>query len=317
MGVSVLMGRSVRVVLLLLAGVVALLAAGAAGAIAADRFGDVSASGTHTPGIIFVADAGVTGGCGGGDYCPSDNVTRGQMATFLHRLSGNAPGVAPSVNAATVGGLSAEALMSGAGDPAVVQALIDRVEELEALLEGVSRQQVGGRDTLRFEGVNVQVVNGTGSTSGTPNGTGNLIVGYDAAFGGVRNRSGSHYVVVGDEHQYTRFGGIVAGFQNTASGDWASVTGGHFHTASGEAASVSGGAGNRASGVGSSVSGGAGGQATAEWASVSGGDFNTASGRWSSVSGGRVNTAGASTASILGGSNRTVSTNSACHPACS
>jgi hypothetical protein len=29
----------------------------------------------------------VTGGCGGGNYCPNASVTRGQMAAFMHRLS--------------------------------------------------------------------------------------------------------------------------------------------------------------------------------------------------------------------------------------
>jgi hypothetical protein len=36
-------------------------------------------------------------------------------------------------------------------------------------------------DTLLFDGMNVQVANGTGTTDGEPNGTGNLIVGYDIA----------------------------------------------------------------------------------------------------------------------------------------
>ena len=32
--------------------------------------------------------AGITGGCGGGNYCPDDPVTRGQMATFLAAAMG-------------------------------------------------------------------------------------------------------------------------------------------------------------------------------------------------------------------------------------
>jgi hypothetical protein len=74
-------------------------------AVAATGFPDVPLGSTHGPGVAFVADAGITAGCGDGTrYCPGDAVTRGQMATFLFRSSGNAPGIAPSVNAARVDG---------------------------------------------------------------------------------------------------------------------------------------------------------------------------------------------------------------------
>lgn len=63
--------------------------------------------GAHEAGIHWLSDSGVTKGCNpeGTRYCPGDPVTRAQMATFMHRLSGNAPGIAPKVNAATLGGL--------------------------------------------------------------------------------------------------------------------------------------------------------------------------------------------------------------------
>ena len=35
--------------------------------------------------IIWLADEGITSGCGGARFCPGDPVTRGQMATFLYR----------------------------------------------------------------------------------------------------------------------------------------------------------------------------------------------------------------------------------------
>ena len=31
------------------------------------------------------SDLGITAGCGGGNFCPNDNVTRAQMAVFLVR----------------------------------------------------------------------------------------------------------------------------------------------------------------------------------------------------------------------------------------
>jgi hypothetical protein len=289
--------RPIRALLLILAGVVALLAAGAVGAIAANGFSDVSDDSVHASGIGWMVDAGVTAGCGGDRFCPADGVTRAQMGTFMYRLSGNAPGITPSVTAAdtaAVGGVDATTILARLD--ALEAELADATAQLDAyetLLAGVTRQDVAGRDTLRLSGMNVQVVNGTGTTAGDPNALGNLIIGYDTVRNVDSDKSGSHYLVVGDDHNYTRYGGIVAGIQNTASGDWASVSGGAFSTASGALSSVSGGNSNTASGEGSSVSGGS---------------LNAASGRDASVSGGQSNTASGELSSILGGNSQTVST---------
>jgi hypothetical protein len=72
----------------------------------------------------------------------------------------------------------------------------------------------------------------------------------------VNVRTGSHNVVVGQEHNFSRFGGLVVGDGNTISGEFAAVSGGGGNTASGIGAVVSGGQGNIASGDFSSVSGG-------------------------------------------------------------
>lgn len=166
------------------------------------------------------------------------------------------------------------------GDVAALEsantAMQDSVDDLEDLLAGVTRSNVDGRDTLRFTEMNLQILNGTNTTDGTPNGLGNLIIGYNARRTlpptYPDKRAGSHYLVVGDRHHWTRFGGILAGYNHTASGDWASVTGGDSNTASGPYASVTGGASNTASG---------------DTASVTGGYINTASGVAASVTGGR------------------------------
>jgi hypothetical protein len=47
------------------------------------RFTDVPCSNPLAPWINELAARGVTGGCGNGKYCPSDPVTRDQMAVFL------------------------------------------------------------------------------------------------------------------------------------------------------------------------------------------------------------------------------------------
>jgi hypothetical protein len=154
--------------------------------------------------------------------------------------------------------------------------LAHRVAALESLLKHFTR--VG--DEVFITGANLRIVNGLDATE-TTNGLGNLIVGYNEPRGANCNpevmncqntRTGSHNVVVGRFHNFSRFGGLVVGNFNEISGDFASVSGGAFNGASGVAASVSGGAFNGASGVAASVSGGA---------------FNGASGLLSSVSGGR------------------------------
>jgi hypothetical protein len=38
---------------------------------------------THEADINKIAEAGISSGCGGGAYCPTRNVSRGEMATFL------------------------------------------------------------------------------------------------------------------------------------------------------------------------------------------------------------------------------------------
>jgi S-layer family protein len=48
-----------------------------------EMFNDVPASNPFCPFIEELARRGITGGCGGGNYCPSASVTRAQMATFL------------------------------------------------------------------------------------------------------------------------------------------------------------------------------------------------------------------------------------------
>jgi len=102
---------------------------------------------------------------------------------------------------------------------------------------------VGGKPTIQFSGVNVQVINGSGSESditGTGKGTGNLIVGYDPSPG---TQTGSHDLVVGGiGNAYTSYGGIiVGGHNNTLTGPYASILGGAENIASGNSSTVVGG----------------------------------------------------------------------------
>jgi streptogramin lyase len=51
-------------------------------------FGDVVCPSTFADWIEQLAAEGITGGCGGGNYCPNDPITRGQMAVFLVKTFG-------------------------------------------------------------------------------------------------------------------------------------------------------------------------------------------------------------------------------------
>jgi len=185
--------------------------------------------------------------------------------------------------------------------------LESRITALEDLLQHFSRDG----DDITITRANLHVVNGTGTTYGEPNSLGNVIIGYNEEREENNVRTGSHMLVVGREHNYSSFGGIVAGYANTVSGRYASVSGGLGNTASGEAASVSGGVSNRASGNYAWVSGGGANEASGDNASVSGGLLNVASGGNASVSGGVSNTASANFASVSGGESNTASGNSA------
>ena len=118
---------------------------------------------------------------------------------------------------------------------AYVDALETRIEALENLLANVTRV---GND-ITFSGANLHIVNGTGTTGGAVNGLGNLVVGYNELRGTGDDRTGSHNMVVGKNHNYSSYGGLVAGLSNTISGGFASVGGGQYNEASGDCASVS------------------------------------------------------------------------------
>jgi hypothetical protein len=273
-------------------------------ALAADGFDDVPPGHMFYDQIMWLVDHQITSGCSVTPplYCPDMAVSRGQMAVFMYRLAGNGAGGA-IVDADTLDGLDSGDFYTQAEVDALLAAYDARITALEELLASVTLEN-GGQDFV-FTGVNVHVRSGSGYTGGTINGLGNLIVGYDEARISGSDKSGSHNLVVGQNHNYTSYGGFVAGYQNTITGLFASVSGGQYNTASGWYASVSGGSGNLASGYRSSVSGGADNTAGGDWSSVSGGYDNTASGDYASVSGGKENIASGLISSISGGMHNT------------
>lgn len=178
---------------------------------------------------------------------------------------------------------------------------------------------LGNKPTVQLSAVNLQIVNGSGSTS-TLNGTGNVVIGYDTA-STQDDRMGSHNLILGDGNGWLSYSGIVdgpndyttqpysvaLGINDTAEGEYSFVAG-ENSTASGEGATITGGFGNTATGKDSTVSGGASSSATGQYSSVSGGNQNDADGSFASVAGGIFNDATDANGAVLGGCNNTTGT---------
>ncbi len=209
-------------------------------------------------------------------------------------------------------------------EPPTINQLLTRIEQLEALLAGISRNG----NEIYMDGINLNIRNGLGATNGYPenpdgftpeysrvNGLGNLIIGYNEPINPnnfpkpqpTSDKSGSHNLVIGHGHNYPSYGGLVAGQDNIISGSYTSVSGGVYNTASGIFSSIDGGALNITSGRLSNVSGGTENISSGHSSSVSGGRNNTASGIWSSISGGNRNVANEGHSSVSGGNNNTAS----------
>ena len=92
--------------------------------------------------------------------------------------------------------------------------------------------------TIRFHGVNVQVVNGTGATHAV-DGLGNLIIGYNEN-PSDRPQTGSHNLVLGAHQSFTSYARLNGGDQNKVTHPF-SVAFGFHNTASGDDSAVSGG----------------------------------------------------------------------------
>lgn len=170
--------------------------------------------------------------------------------------------------------------------------------------------------TIRFTGVNVQIVNGLGATNGRPedpsdpsivvtNGVGNLLIGYHEA-ASTPIRTGSHNIVCGVENAYSSCGTVVSGGGNRTSAPYSLATG-LFNAATSKYAAVVGGESNTSGAPGSVVIGGQRNKAGGSYyppanAVVVGGFENEAQSGHSVVAGGTFNkTLPSSGQSLVGG----------------
>lgn len=175
---------------------------------------------------------------------------------------------------------------------------------ITALETKTASMSVAGTDVI-FNGVNLHVRNGTGSTAGLPNATGNLIVGYDEARSVDSDKSGSHNIIVGRNANYTSYGGIVGGFQNAITGSHAVALSGSGGVASGTYAAIISGIDAVSSSTTSVVVTGYQNVASGFRSAVLSGWQNDASGSYSAILGGDNNTSTATSSSIGGGTNQT------------
>jgi hypothetical protein len=154
-----------------------------------------------------------------------------------------------------------------------------------------------------FEDTNLVVRNSSGSTDGTTDGKGNLIIGYNEI--DVDSvRTGSHNLILGMANSYSAFSGIIAGFNNVQLGEYASILGGTENLVSGNRAVVIAGQNNIASAINSVVIAGTTNEAEAQSAVVISGISNVASGIFSTVVAGNANdTTGPYSAVVSGDGN--------------
>ncbi|HJU44469.1 MAG TPA: hypothetical protein VJ691_16700, partial [Vicinamibacterales bacterium] len=131
--------------------------------------------------------------------------------------------------------------------PAVPQNLLDFAQFLTidaSALEGMPGPHV------ILSGVNLHLRNDSKfrRTYADPDGTGNLVIGFNEAFGYgewsiedvMNQRGGSHNLIIGEGHRYPMAGGLVAGAANGVTAHATSVLGGQLNDARYEYSTVLG-----------------------------------------------------------------------------
>ena len=183
-----------------------------------------------------------------------------------------------------------------------------RTDQLEDLTQDLERTQLHGQPALVLTGANFHVRSGAGATDASPNGRGNLVVGYDEGRSlGSADKTGSHNLIVGSGHSYPERGGLAVGLNHTLEGQFAVAAGGASNRVSADHASITGGQLNQASGAYATVSSGSLNVASADHASVVGGLSNEASARYAVVAAGRDNLSSGSYSAVCGGRNNQAS----------
>lgn len=137
---------------------------------------------SHESNIEAIAAAGITNGCGNGQYCPGDSVTRGQMASFLVRgLSLSATDgttfndIAGHPHQFDIEKLAAAGVTNGCGDGAFCpNDSVSRAEMATFLARGLGLAPVDSNTFSDDDGMshepNIEAIAAAGITNGCGNG---------------------------------------------------------------------------------------------------------------------------------------------------
>jgi sulfatase-modifying factor enzyme 1 len=155
------MWRCIRVgrrsaVLLVLGGLIAAaLLSGPGVALASHNFSDVPDSVFYHDFVDFLVQNGITSGCGGGQYCGEDAVSRGQIAVFLQRL------------ALVLGSCSPDSVHVGPACVDKYEASVWRTLNA-AVIQKIRRGTVTGADLTAAGATHLGLVAGDLATAGCP-----------------------------------------------------------------------------------------------------------------------------------------------------
>jgi hypothetical protein len=233
-------------------------------------FTDVDTSSAFCASVAWIKNRGITQGCTAPTlYCPSDYVTRLQMAAFLYRLgfqnailhAGNALGTTARL---------------GTTDDQAVEVIVNNGRAMRYEPDAISPNLVGGSIA---NSVGAGVRGATIGGGGVPEGDTDPVYSREAP-----------------NHVTSNFGTIGGGYANRVgadmlpptSGAFGTVGGGYANTSRGFTSTVAGGADNLASGLYSTIGGGVLNTATHTGATIPGGYENEASGAYSFAAGRRA-----------------------------
>jgi hypothetical protein len=170
-----------------------------------------------------------------------------------------------------------------------------------------SASGIGGKPTIQFSGVNVQLIDGIGGTE-SENGTGNLVIGYDEGVTAA-GQSGSHDLITGNRQVFTGYGDLMGGQVNKTEGNFGILFGADLKAGSGSsgAALVGGNANEVTAGTdGGTIIGGAVDKLSATESTIVGGHENDAAAagvrgedRFSVIVGGRLDVSQANLSAIV------------------
>jgi hypothetical protein len=233
--------------LALLLGIALSLLAASAVAQNCDGFVDVLASNPFCPDVTWMKTYGVTKGCDATHYCPNDNVSRLQMAAFMHRLGEN-PAFVNGGNA--FGGQAT--LGTTDNNPLTVMVDGQQAMEVSPAVDpslGFNPNMINGPNINTVAGgvAGATIAGGGGCNPGTggscSSAYGNQVtLSFGTVGGGAGNKAGSYDTVAGgdDNNASGGYSTVAGGAANTASGPNSTVAGGHFNTASGNTSFAAG-----------------------------------------------------------------------------